>query len=218
QPTHCAPPESGTVRVKGSGRRSERRQRGRRHQRTGGTGNTARARLAPVGRCASSSHRPHGPSYTCPKKWLTGTGRLRTPHSKRKRYTCIWFNFWSDMKTTSAPHNARSRRKPAAHQQFHPSSASRPPATPLHSAVCYKRTQAGGKRTAASPTSRGRVPLALSRPLGASAAGRASRHALSTHREPHHRHRRQVAPWDAPFTNKSHENTRIHPRRLPTAR
>ncbi|RNC33196.1 hypothetical protein TcCL_Unassigned04130, partial [Trypanosoma cruzi] len=26
-----------------------------------------------------------------------------------------------------------------------------------------------------------------------------------------------VAPWDVPLTNKSHEHTRIHPQRLPTA-
>ncbi|EKG07089.1 hypothetical protein TCSYLVIO_001793 [Trypanosoma cruzi] len=87
--------------------------------------------------------------------------------------------------------NAESRRKPAAHQRVHPSSASRPPAPPLHCAAFCKRTQAEEKRTAASSTSRGRGAVALPRPLGASATGRASRHALFTHRETHHRHRQQ---------------------------
>ncbi|EKG08245.1 hypothetical protein TCSYLVIO_000610, partial [Trypanosoma cruzi] len=113
--------------------------------------------------------------------------------------------------------NAESRRKPAAHQRVHPSSASRPPAPPLHCAAFYKRTQAGEKRTAASPTSRelcatGVVPPARRIGDGASVTARtlhtpgATPPALTA-----------AAPWDAPFTNKSHEHTRIHSQRLPTA-
>ncbi|RNC56233.1 ribonuclease HI [Trypanosoma cruzi] len=61
-------------------------------------------------------------------------------------------------------------------------------AAPTLCSLLKENTSRRKKRTAASSTSRGHVPLELSRPLGASAARRASRHTLSTHREPHHRH------------------------------
>ncbi|RNC51077.1 hypothetical protein TcCL_ESM11839 [Trypanosoma cruzi] len=61
-------------------------------------------------------------------------------------------------------------------------------AAPTLCSLLQENTSRGKKRIAASPTSRGRVSLALLRPLGTPAAGRASRHTLSPRREPHHRH------------------------------
>ncbi|RNC35234.1 hypothetical protein TcCL_Unassigned01886 [Trypanosoma cruzi] len=128
------------------------------------------------------------------RRWLQGGGRLRITHHTQKntfspRNFVLSARRSARVRPAAFHRNAESRRKPAAHQRVHPSSASRPPATPLHCAAFYKRTQAVKRKGQLRRQQAGNcVPLALSRPLGASAAGRASRHALSTHREPHHRH------------------------------
>ncbi|RNC32293.1 hypothetical protein TcCL_Unassigned05110 [Trypanosoma cruzi] len=182
---------------------AHRRHGNHRQGSSGACGTLRRLLLPPLSR----------PQPQLPKEMVDRHGGLRTLHSKQKCYTCIWFNFWSDMKTTSAPHNARSRRKST--RRLLPVRPSGPytvqPSTREHKQGKKERDSCVVKKQ--GPSAAGVVPPARRIGGGASVTSRtlpipgATPPALTT-----------AASWDAPLTNKSHELTRIHPQRLSTAR
>ncbi|RNC36249.1 ribonuclease HI, partial [Trypanosoma cruzi] len=158
------------------------------------------------------------------KQWLQGGGLLRLTHHTQKKHV---------LATQLRAQRQTFRQSEAGGvppQRRKPPQARRPPASPP--VVCFpsvrdaptlcsllqENTSSEKKGTAASPTSRelcatGVVPPARRIGDGVSVTARtlhtprATPSALTA-----------AAPWDAPLTNKSQENTRMHPRRLPTAR
>ncbi|EKG07088.1 hypothetical protein TCSYLVIO_001792 [Trypanosoma cruzi] len=155
------------------------------------------------------------------RRWLRGGGRQRPAHHTKQHVLATQLRAQRQtFRQSEAGSVPPQRRKPPQ--------ARRPPASPP--VVCFPSARAAptlcsflqentsrGKKDSCvvnkqGPWGSGVAPPARRIGDGASVTARTLHTPGDTPPAP-----TAAAPWDAPFTNKSHKNTRIHSQRLPTA-